>query len=238
MIQLPDLSCFYDPQCIGVNNTYSLPDHESHHALKVLRLKIDDEFLVSNGVGGIYLCRTIEVSRRDLIYLVIAKKVELKESMFKNTLACGVLGSQSRMEWMVEKLTEIGINEIIFYHNKRSKRKNINLSRLNKATISALKQSRKAFLPKISEVEFEQLLELKYACKLVAICDENDYGHIVKHKEANNLILIGPEGDFSSDEINLLLRNDFKPCALGSERLRSETAALYALTCLNINSTP
>jgi 16S rRNA (uracil1498-N3)-methyltransferase len=212
-----------------------LPEIEAHHALKVLRLKVGDDFLVSNGVGSIFLCKVIDVNRRDLVYSAIEKKVELTENPFGISVACGVLGSQSRMEWMVEKLTEIGVKEILFYHNTRSKKKNLNISRLNKTVVSALKQSRKAFLPTINELAFNDIIKLNYKLKLAAICDENEYNHVSTFIDQESLILIGPEGDFSSQEIELLLENDFKPCALGNERLRSETAAIYALTCLNAN---
>lgn len=235
MIHLPDLSCFYDSQCAGVDTKNSLPEFEAHHALKVLRLKVGDDFLVSNGVGTIFLCKVLDVNRRDLVYSAIEKKIESNEKPFKTTVACGVLGSQSRMEWMVEKLTEIGVNEILFYHNTRSKKKTLNISRLNKTVVSALKQSRKAFLPEINEWAFNDLIQLNYKLKLAAICDENEYNHVSTFNDQESLMLIGPEGDFSSQEIELLLENDFKPCTLGNERLRSETAAIYALTCLNAN---
>lgn len=201
----------------------------------MLRLKVGDDFLVSNGAGSIFLCRVIDVNRRDLVYSAIEKKVELTKNSFRTTVACGVLGSQSRMEWMVEKLTEIGVHEILFYHNTRSKKKNLNISRLNKTVVAALKQSRKAFLPTINELAFNEIIKLNYKLKLAAICDENEYNHVSTFNNQESLMLIGPEGDFSSQEIELLLENDFKPCALGNERLRSETAAIYALTCLNAN---
>ncbi len=237
MIALPDLNCFFDPLCKDLKSQYILPESETHHAMHVLRLRAGNSILVSNGNGCIFKAEIIDVKRSEITYSATDKLAEFGTNPHSNSIACGILSARERMELMVEKIVEIGINEIIFFSTKRSQRKKLNIDRLEKVAISALKQSRKAFLPKVSIIEFNELLQLNYTQKLVAICDGNDYEHLInKAKGKNTLTVIGPEGDFLETEILQLLNNDFEACALGNERLRSETAAIYALTCTNLKS--
>lgn len=237
MISIPDISCFYDANCINNNVQYILPEPETHHALHVLRLKLNDSILVSNGKGTIYQATIVAVKRNEVAYCTQFEIVQNLHNLYKHSIACGVLSSTQRMEWMIEKLVEIGINDIIFFTTKRSQRKKIKLQRLEKVAISALKQSKKAFKPNLSLIDFEQLLKVDANQKFVAICDDSNYLHLSNQLETSNaLTVIGPEGDFEPNEVNALLNNNFKPCALGNERLRSETAAIYALTCKNLKT--
>jgi 16S rRNA (uracil1498-N3)-methyltransferase len=235
MISLPDLPCFYDAKCINLQEQYSLPNDELHHATKVLRVSNGNSFLVTNGQGIIWLCVVIDAKRNELVYKTIEKISEFQISPFKTNIGCGILGSASRMGWLVEKAVEIGVNSIYFFETSRTKKAKANLSRLEKTAIAAVKQSRKAFLPKIETIDLNELVIKPFNRKHIAICDGNDYPHLTQYNDTlGSLIIIGPEGDFSENEIELCLSNEFKPCSLGNERLRSETAAIYSLICQNL----
>jgi 16S rRNA (uracil1498-N3)-methyltransferase len=142
------------------------------------------------------------------------------------------------MEWLVEKATEIGINEITFLRCRYSERKEIKIPRLEKIMISAMKQSVKATLPKLNEIIlFEDFVSIPFQGeKYIAHC-ENEEKPLIKQlysKGEHALILIGPEGDFSSEEIQLAKTHNFSPVSLGESRLRTETAALVACQTLHI----
>lgn len=234
MIVFPDLPCFFDPEFNG--KTGSLSNTESHHALHVLRLSIGDKMLVSSGSGHLALGAITQVSRTKVSYQV-DELVENGNPGFTTTIACGILGSASRMEWMVEKLVELGVGEIWFYATARTGKKKVKIDRLIKTAIAALKQSRKPHLPIIKELSLDEVAKHSAEMKLLAVCDDEDRSHIVELPYApQTLMVIGPEGDFSIEELQLFKNNGFTFCSLGKERLRSETAAVYSLISLNNKS--
>ena len=232
MLNLPDIPCFYDPTFSG--GMGSLPSTEAHHAIHVLRLSTGDSFLLTSGKGQLWTCTIRATGRTTIDYTPNDQLLNEQENPYQTILACGVLGSQTRMEWMVEKLVELGFAQLWFYTTSRTGKKRIKIDRLNKVAIAAIKQSRKSFLPDIKEVKLQELFEYETDTKLIAVCDGGTYKHLVESRSSTHtLMVIGPEGDFSEDELDTFSNNGFEFCSLGKERLRSETAAVYSLISLN-----
>src|SRR5690606_23300423 len=175
--------------------------------------------------------KSVEIEIRELIE-------NHEERPYKTHIAIAPTKNMERMEFFMEKATEIGMDEISFLKTFHSERKNINLDRCRKILVSAVKQSLKAYIPQLNDlVKFNDFVKENHLeNKLIAHCDEGferkEFKNILQPKE-NYLILIGPEGDFSKDEIELAEKNGFTGISLGDQRLRTETAALNAVFGLN-----
>jgi 16S rRNA (uracil1498-N3)-methyltransferase len=211
-----------------------LPKDEFIHCIKVLRHKVKDVINVTDGKGNIYSAKIVDISKNKCTIQVISsiKKVLRKKNIH---LVIAPTKSFNKMEWMIEKLTEIGISEVSFVYSKNSERKKINLNRLEKKSISAMKQSNSALKPVINEIiSFEDFLNknLKYKEKFIAHIEAKkllkDY---IKYGD-ESIIIIGPEGDFSKEEIDLAKIHKFKDISLGKNILRTETAGL--ISCYTI----
>lgn len=229
---------FYAPNII---ENPILPESDSQHCVRVLRMKEGDIIDIIDGKGYRYTCRIIDAHPKRA-HVEIIDRISTPLT-WKNNIIIAVAPTKhiDRMEWMVEKLTEIGVNQIIPLLCQHSERKEIKVERLEKIAISAMKQSLKATLPTIRPItSFKEVIQnLNTEQKYIAYCDtsiprkllSNEY---VAHKDT--IILIGPEGDFSIEEIQLALNNNYQPISLGDNRLRTETAAIVACdTCHIIN---
>lgn len=219
-------------------NFAELTGDESLHFTKVLRGKIGQEIQITDGKGqmakGIVSrinSKTVEIDLTELIE-------NFEKRPYKIHIAIAPTKSMERIEFFLEKATEIGIDQISFLKSFHSERKNINLERCNKILISAVKQSLKAYVPKLNGlVKFSDfILQNHPEIKMIAHCDENfnrmDFKNFIQPNQSY-LILIGPEGDFSKEEIELAQQNGFTGISLGNQRLRTETAALNAVFGLN-----
>lgn len=164
--------------------------------------------------------------------------VTSKLSTAQLTIACAPTKSNDRFEWLLEKATEIGIRKITPLLCERSERKVVKQDRLNKVLIAAMKQSNRYYLPQLGElIGFEELVNQPFeGAKYIAHCMESNRVQLTDTmiKGTNALVLIGPEGDFTETEINLAINNGFTPVALGSSRLRTETAAIVSCTIFNM----
>ncbi|MBO7133475.1 MAG: 16S rRNA (uracil(1498)-N(3))-methyltransferase [Bacteroidales bacterium] len=227
---------FYDNTISG--NHHILSEDESNHCARVLRLKVGDEIFIADGQGNLYRSQIENIDHKHTSVRVVETIAEYNKLPYSLHIAIAPTKNMDRMEWFLEKATEIGISEItpIICHN--SERKVIKTDRMNRIVESAMKQSYKAYHPKVNEaVKFLDFV--KKDCseqKFVAHCDENSQrtylADIVK-PQASVTVLIGPEGDFSHEEIELALQN-YKPITLGNSRLRTETAALVACDIVSI----
>lgn len=216
-----------------------LPESDSKHAVKVLRMREGDTLQVIDGKGHTYTCRLIDAHPKHAAVEI----VDCMESPlpWRQQLAVAVAPTKhlDRMEWLVEKMTEIGVNTFIPLLCERSERREIKTERLEKIAVSAMKQSLKATLPVIMPMTplKEVIGMMPEATRMVAYCDPEiprvDFTEIYR-PNTDTLILIGPEGDFSPSEIRLALDSGFRPATLGNNRLRTETAALYALTACHV----
>lgn len=229
---------FYAPNII---ENPILPESDSQHCVRVLRMKEGDIIDIIDGKGYRYTCRIIDAHPKRA-HVEIIDRISTPLTWSNNIIiAVAPTKHIDRMEWMVEKLTEIGVNQIIPLLCQHSERKEIKVERLEKIAISAMKQSLKTTLPTIRPItSFKEVIQnLNTEQKYIAYCDtsiprkllSNEY---VAHKDT--IILIGPEGDFSIEEIQLALNNNYQPISLGDNRLRTETAAIVACdTCHIIN---
>lgn len=226
-----NLLCFYVPEI--ESTTIQLSEQEAKHAIKALRLKSGDYLLLSNGKGKLAKAQIVNDHIKNTI-LQIEKIDEVPPNNNCLCIALSILQHNNRFEWFVEKAVELGIDEITPILCARTEKKQINIDRLQKIAISALKQSRRAYLPKINEVKTytEFVKNCNSENKAIALCE----GTWIKLKDwmqknynSKLTIIIGPEGDFTKKEYELALNYNFTPIFLGNSILRSETAALYVV---------
>lgn len=227
---------FYTPDIDS--STYVLNEEESRHCMKVLRLVIGDTVHLIDGKGGLYEAEIISESKRNVTLQVLKTTKEYQKRKHHLHIAVAPTKNIDRLEWFLEKATEIGIDEITPLICDRSERKIVKEDRLNKVITSAVKQSLQAYHPVLNEAtSFKDFITKQSATyKMIAHCVDGDPRQFisqVSHPDEKYLILIGPEGDFTPNEIQLALQNDFKPLTLGNTRLRTETAALAA--CFEVN---
>ncbi len=215
-----------------------LNEDESLHCVKVLRYKVGDIIQVIDGKGTRAIGK-IEAAHAKQCAVSLTEKEIVKQSRnYQLHIAIAPTKNIERIEWFVEKAVEIGIDEISFIKCKNSERTVVKDERILKVAESAVKQSQQAYIPKINPlVDFKEFIKNTITdVKLIAHCEKNAKQHIKQHIEANKsfTILIGPEGDFTRDEITLALSSSYLPVALGDTRLRTETAGLYACGALAI----
>lgn len=225
-----DKTIFYAPDIL---KTYLLPEEESLHAVRVLRMQSGDEILITDG-KGYFFDAVITNPHQKRCGIEITAKIESPKSWNYNIhLAFAPTKSIDRIEWFIEKATEVGIDHLTPLLCDHSERRQIKHDRLEKILISAIKQSQKAVLPQLDEmISFNEFIREDLGKnKLIAHCYEDEtklpLQNIYKKGE-DVLILIGPEGDFSEEEVKESLENGFKSISLGKSRLRTETAALVA----------
>lgn len=214
-----------------------LNEEESRHCIKVLRLQKDNPIEVIDGKGNFYHAKIINPDGKKTRFIILQTQQEFGKRNHYLHIAIAPTKNIERLEWFIEKATEIGIDEITPILCHHSERKVVNHERLNKVITSAVKQSIKAYHPKLNQLcTFSSLMKVEAEVqKWIAHCVDEEK---VSIKEAlvpqkKYLILIGPEGDFSPHEIDLALQNQFEAITLGKSRLRTETAALEA--CFEVN---
>lgn len=230
------MQIFYAPDISG--NTYTLNEEESKHCIRVLRLDIGDEITLVDGKGGLFKTRIVKPEPKRCQVEVYESISEFEKRNQYLHIAIAPTKNIERFEWFLEKATEIGIDEITPLLCDHSERKVINNERLEKIIISAMKQSIKAYHPKLNQMtSFKQFIHSKNDGKLfIAHCYKKDLAHLKNqiHPYQNTTILIGPEGDFSPEEVSLALENDFQEISLGGSRLRTETAGIVACHIINL----
>lgn len=228
------MQLFYAPE-ISLPR-YTLPEEESKHCVRVLRMTVGDELHLTDGKGNMYRCKVVSDNVKRCEVEVVETWPEYERMSYGLTMCVAPTKNIDRFEWFLEKATEIGISEVYPLECDHSERRQIKLEREEKVITAAVKQSLKAYHPVLHDLtSVRDIIAMDFEGeKYIAYCDssfgERPYlGNLVK-KGANTLILIGPEGDFSKEEINFALQNGFKAISLGRERLRTETAAVVATT--------
>lgn len=222
---------FYTPDIRS--NIYTLSEDESKHCIKVLRMQEGDSIYLVDGKGGFYNTQIVDAHAKKCVVEVLDLQLNYGARPYRLHMAISPLKFNDRFEWFLEKATEIGIDEITPIITKRSEKKDLKIDRANKIVESAMKQSVKAYHPKINEpINYEQFIKSDFSnsINMIAHCldDEKKTVFEMKNVLANYLILIGPEGDFTPEEIQLAKSNNFQAISLGKERLRTETAAITA----------
>ncbi|MCF8298441.1 MAG: 16S rRNA (uracil(1498)-N(3))-methyltransferase [Saprospiraceae bacterium] len=232
------MNLFYTPDI--TDDFYSLNEEESRHCKKVLRLKTGDSIHLTDGVGGLYEAEIIDDFSKQLKVKILKTINEFGKRDFRIHIAIAPTKNINRFEWFLEKATEIGIDEITPVICNHSERKVIKHERLNKVLTSAIKQSLKAYHPVLNSVtSFNDLVKKDFnGQKFIAHCEDNKKENLKNlYKFGNDvLVLIGPEGDFSSKEIQLAKKAGFIPISLGESRLRTETAGIVACHTVNLTN--
>jgi 16S rRNA (uracil1498-N3)-methyltransferase len=215
-----------------------LDETESKHAVRVLRLQNGNQVEIIDGAGGFYKAQITDANPKKCRLIIVESQKEFGKKDFHLHIAIAPTKNIDRFEWFLEKATEIGIDEITPLLTTHSERKVVNPERLEKILVSAMKQSLKAYLPVLNNLTtFKELvINNKTENKYIAYCDEIQKTHLkdLVAKENNTLILIGPEGDFSPEEVKLAIENGFKVVSLGESRLRTETAGIVACHIVNL----
>ncbi|WP_428662484.1 16S rRNA (uracil(1498)-N(3))-methyltransferase [Runella sp.] len=225
---------FYQP---NFSELSALLDDEAFHAAKVLRLREGEAVRVTDGQGS-WFDAIVQQNSPKRCDLKVTQQTRQTPKPFSIEIALAPTKNMDRIEWFVEKATEIGIDTISFFYTKHSERRNMKLERLHKIAVSAMKQSLQAFLPEIREVgDFTKYIPTVTSTqKFIAHLPENRTPlHILKQAQPMQqyTVLIGPEGDFTEAEIQLTQQYDFEMATLGNTRLRTETAALVACQTLH-----
>jgi 16S rRNA (uracil1498-N3)-methyltransferase len=225
------MQLFYSSAISNTDKQYTFPKEESRHIIKVLRKKEGDILSITNGKSYLFKVEIIIADTKKC--LVEIKSIEHKKKHNYNLhIAIAPTKMNERMEWFLEKATEIGIDEITPVICDNSERKTVKKERFEKILQSAMKQSLQTNIPKLNDtISFKEFInkDFKTQC-FIAHCEDQEKNQLNSLINPNKdyTILIGPEGDFSLKEINIAIKNKFKPVALGINRLRTETAGIVA----------
>ncbi len=236
---MKEVRFFYVPDAA---NCTELPEEEATHALRVLRLKAGDEMMLMDGKGNYYRAEVTLAHTHHCCYAI--KDVLPQERQWKGSvhLAIAPTKMMDRIEWMVEKAVEIGVDELSFLDCQFSERRIVKLPRIEKIVISAVKQSRKAWMPQVNEIKsFDDFINtISSEHKYIAHCyDEIPRTYLFDELRLSSdtcdaVVMIGPEGDFSIDEVRRAMDKGFKSVHLGTSRLRTETAGLSAVMMMQL----
>lgn len=226
---------FYTPDIEG--DHYILNPEESKHCIRVLRFKEGDVVVSVDGKGNWYTGEIEDADAKACSVKVTGKKEKFGMRPFRLHLAIAPTKNIDRIEWMLEKCTEIGIDEITLLNTEHAERRMVKEERLEKVIIAAMKQSLKAYLPQLNPMtDFREFVSsCRETSRFIAHCHEGDKQRLdaVYHPGEDVVILIGPEGDFSEKEVEEAVRCGFVPVTLGTSRLRTETAGIVA--CHSVN---
>lgn len=212
--------------------TAYLDAEETKHCTKTLRKSIGDVLRLTDGKGGLYEAELLDFDKKSTSLRILQQLPSPDQRAFKLHIAIAPTKNNSRLEWFLEKATELGIDEVSFIRCQRSERKNIRLERLEKIMLAAAKQSLKTIFPVLHPLRsFKEIIETAEAdFKGIAHCNTNDLpplkekvGHV-----PSIFLLIGPEGDFSVQEVEVAQEQGFQEIGLGKSRLRTETAGIVA----------
>lgn len=230
---------FYVPDAAS---RQTLPDDEAVHAVRVLRLTVGDEMTLMDGRGTFYQARVTEATQKRCAYTIEATSPQQRQWQGHVHLAIAPTKMMERTEWLVEKAVEIGIDELTLLDCQFSERKAVKLPRLEKIAVAAMKQSRKAWMPVINDMQsFRKFVSFHTTGRrYIAHCyneigRENLFDNLRQGMSGEDaLVMIGPEGDFSIDEVGMAIEAGFTSVSLGESRLRTETAGLAAVMMMQL----
>lgn len=216
-----------------------LNEEEAHHCLQVLRAKDGEIIEIVNGKGDLWEAQLHIVSKKNHYIQILEQKISNELNTAKCSMAVALTKNVDRIEWLVEKATEIGLVNFYPIITHRTERKQLRLDRLEKIALAAMKQSQRLWRPKIFEpLPFEKFINLPLETnRYFGHCEDhlpkNSLSEVYK-KDSQALMMIGPEGDFTEEEIKMALEKDFQAVSIGDTRLRVETAAIAACSWMNL----
>ena len=229
---------FYTPEI--TDNTYTFSKEESRHCIKVLRKKVGDEINLVDGKGTLYNTVIFDDNLKACKVEVKKKERNFNKRSYRIHMVVSPTKNIGRFEWFLEKVTELGVDEITPIICQNSERKVIKLERLNKILVAAMKQSLKAYLPQLNKtVSWKKFIQQKFNTdRFIAHCGEGRKTPLKQwlKPQQDVMILIGPEGDFSDEEVREAMSSGFVPVSLGKSRLRTETAAVAACHTINLTN--
>ena len=237
---MKEIRYFYVPNAASVGE---LPEEEAKHAVRVLRLQSGDRMVLVDGEGGLFDAEVSVASGKHCLYNILETLPYEREWRGRISLAIAPTKMMDRMEWMAEKATEVGFDEISFLDCKFSERKTLRTDRVERIVVSAMKQSHKACKPVVNEMcGFKEFVSKeRKGRKFIAHCYEEvarrDLFDELSAMDAETpvTVLVGPEGDFSIDEVRLAMEHGYESISLGRSRLRTETAGLSAVMMANLS---
>ncbi len=225
---------FYEPNILSSQTSFTLNEISSKHCVQVLRMQENQRVDITNGLGYLFEATILNAHKKNTIVQIQSERFIAAPSQ-KITLGIGLLKNLTRLEWLLEKATEMGVYEILPLLCEHTLFEKFKLERFQNILQSAMIQSQQVWLPVLgTPVKFKEAIQnQKQAQKLIAHCEDGNKTNIKEIEASADLLLfIGPEGDFSSTEIELALANNYQAIHLGPTRLRTETAALFALSVL------
>lgn len=228
------LPYFFEPAISFSSTHFQLGEETSKHCIQVLRMKSGELLELTNGSGGLYTARIAQEDKRHCT-VVIEKETIVPPPQRKIGIGISLLKNTSRFEWFLEKATEIGVSEIIPLICARTEHTRFRHDRMQQILVAAMLQSQQSWLPVLRDpIKIAAFIDnTTYTQKLIAHCEENQKTALTGIETKNNtLLLIGPEGDFTAQEIAHALNNNFLPVSLGNTRLRTETAGIVGATLL------
>ncbi len=240
---MKEVRYFYAPELSG-----ALPEEEAKHVVRVLRMKEGDVINLMDGRGTFYLAEITTANNHHCLYRILQEEKQQQPWNGNIHLAVAPTKLNDRMEWLAEKATEIGWDRVSFLDCRFSERRTIKTERIEKIVQSAVKQSHKAWMPEVCEMQsFESFLKqwgLPPGTKddgvqrFICHCYEGDKTHLkdALTQDKDAIVLIGPEGDFAMEEVTMAMEYGFQPVTLGKSRLRTETAALVAVHLMQLNN--
>lgn len=239
---MKELHYFYTPQMDG-----ELPEEEARHALRVLRMGMGDTLYLMDGCGGFHEAVITATTGHRCLYRLTASHPQQPLWQGRIHLAMAPTKLNDRTEWLAEKATEIGLDALTFLDCDNSERRQIKTERIGRIVVAAMKQSRKAWMPEVGEMTtFDRFVtEPREGQLFICHCHDDIAAdppaarpHLLEaltgHTAAT--VLIGPEGDFSAQEVELALAHGYRSVHLGTSRLRTETAALVAVHCMQLKN--
>lgn len=217
------------------NKTIVLDEDTSKHIINVLRIQKSEEILLTDGKGKKARACIVDDNRKKCVVEISSIETE-QERRNKVIIGISLIKNSSRFEWFLEKATEIGVSEIIPLICSRTEKEKLRYDRMQNILASAMLQSQQCWLPVLHKAtEFEKAIQLSFEKKFIAHCEETNKQFLTSQQlnsSTSQLILIGPEGDFTTQEIDRAVKNNFVPISLGNTRLRTETAGIVAAALL------
>jgi 16S rRNA (uracil1498-N3)-methyltransferase len=233
------LPFFYKEDIDVTTTTVVLDEDTSKHIVQVLRMKNGEKLQLTNGKGALFTCEITDDNRKKCAVRILTT-INHQPSTINVAIAISLIKNNTRFEWFLEKATEIGVTEIIPVICERTEKTAFKFDRMKSILISAMLQSQQVWLPVLHEpTKFTSFVDQsKDGQKFIAHCEDENNKQPLTNKLLSNLnsklILIGPEGDFTTNEIEEAIKNKFVPVALGNTRLRTETAGVVAATLLKL----
>jgi 16S rRNA (uracil1498-N3)-methyltransferase len=236
------LPVFYHSDLDSSQKKITLDEENSKHVVQVLRMKVGEQLNLTDGKGNLFTAEIVDAHKKHCDLRVLDSRFTPHDSR-KITLAISLLKNSSRFEWFLEKATEIGVTEIVPMICDRTEKQKFREDRLQNILVSAMLQSQQTWLPVLHKpIDFELLFRqqdvIAASQKFIAHCikdQKRNLGDLVNEALPSQVILIGPEGDFTLEEVELAKQNHFMSVSLGNTRLRAETAGVVAATILKIS---